>query len=104
MMDYKRPGHNQPILQAYARTKKLLEHESYPGGPVPDCEDLDHTGMQEQKNQFNFSSKYVFLTDCHEHPVALWPYDPLGELRHGRPEKKWFDVINRNQADDLEKE
>jgi hypothetical protein len=48
MMDYKRPGHNQPILQAYARIKKLLEHESYPGGPVPDCEDLDHTGMQEQ--------------------------------------------------------
>ena len=117
MMDYRRPGHNQPILQAYARIKNVFEHESYPGGPkriIVEGSWFDVKGVcpiakttlvcRNRENQFNFSSKYVFLTDCHERPVALWPYDPLDELGHGRPEKKWFDVINRNQADDLEKD
>ena len=49
-------------------------------------------------NPFNTSSRFVFLDNCSERPVAVWPRDPFGKLPGWHPEQKWFHVIDRNQS------
>jgi hypothetical protein len=51
-----------------------------------------------KQNPFNTSSRYVFLDDCYEGPVVVWPHDPLNKLAAGYREKNWFHIINRNQV------
>ena len=111
-MDYVPPGVNQNVLQAYAQIVDLFEHEAYPGGPkrivvegtwydvVGECSIAGTTLVSRNKQHpFNFSSKFVFLDDCYQRPVAIWPHDPHGMLARGDPKRKWFDVINRNRAE-----
>jgi hypothetical protein len=115
VMDYKPPGANQPVKQAYAQIKDLFEHEAYPGGPkrivvngawfdvMGKCPIAGTTLVKKnRRNPFNFSSKFVFLDDCYQRPVAIWPHDPSGELAANDPKRKWFDVIDRNRSDDLD--
>ena len=51
--------------------------------------DLDHP--------FNSSSRFVFLNNCYNRPVAVWPHDPFDDLVSTDPHKHCFDIIDRNQ-------
>jgi hypothetical protein len=43
--------------------------------------------------------KFVFLQDCYQQPVALWPFDPFEELPRSDPRKNVFEVLDRNQTE-----
>ena len=90
----------------------LFVHEAYPGGPrryvlegkwfkvVGVCPIANTTLVRYCPSMpFNTSSKFVFLDACYQHPVAIWPHDPLGDLPLGDRRKDWFDVIDRNQCE-----
>jgi hypothetical protein len=110
VMDYAPPRKSE-IKRAYARIKRLFVHQAYPGGPsrfmvegsrydvVGTCSVTKTTLIRRNRaNPFNTSSRYAFLDNCSERPVAVWPRDPFGKLPVGHPEKKWFHVIDRNQS------
>jgi len=110
VMDYSKPG-DAEIKHAYASIKRLFVHQAYPGGPrrfivegswydvVGTCSVSKTTLVRRNRaNPFNTSSRYAFLDNCSERPVAVWPRDPFNKLPDGHPEKKWFHVIDRNQS------
>jgi hypothetical protein len=110
VLDYSPPGSDE-IKRAYARIKRLFVHQAYPGGPsrcivegswydvVGTCLVSKTTLVRRNRaNPFNTSSRFAFLDNCSERPVAVWPRDPFDQLPDGHREKKWFHVIDRNQS------
>lgn len=107
--------HRGRAQKGFAQIKRMFVHESYPGGPsrvVVDGEWLQNMGMCEvagttlvkrnTNHPFNHSSRFVFLDNCYNRPVALWPHDPFDGLGEGHPRKECFDVIDRNQDENFE--
>ena len=47
-------------------------------------------------NPMNDDDKFVFMYNCYQRPVALWPNDPLGKLSPRDPRRMWMHVIDRN--------
>ena len=98
--------------KGFAKIRRIFEHEAYPGGPtrvvaegswlrvMGKCDVAGTTLVKVDRNHpFNHSSRFVFLDECYQRPVALWPFDPFDKLWRGNPRKKWFDVIDRNQTE-----
>ena len=103
-------GGGDEVRQAFARITRLISHEAYPGGPtriivegtwyefMGTCPIAQTPLVKKNKRYFmNLSSRFAFLDNCYQRPVAVWPHDPLDELSDGDPRKKWFDVIDKNQ-------
>ena len=98
------------VRQAFARITRLISHEAYPGGPtriivegtwyefMGTCP-IAHTPLVKKNKRYfmNLSSRFAFLDNCYQRPVAVWPHDPLDKLPDGDPRKKWFDIIDKNQ-------
>ena len=113
-VDYMEPQgrNNLRPATAYATITDLFVHCMYPGGPskvvvcgswlevMGKCPIAGTTLVRKRKNHpFNMSAKFTFMQECYTMPVALWPHDPLGKLPSDDPHRKWFDIIDRNQAD-----
>ncbi len=43
-------------------------------------------------------TKLTFVRECYPRPLAIWPHDPLHELRADDPAKNYFRVIDRNET------
>ena len=109
--DYRAAEGGQALRKGFATILRLFEHRAYPGGPsrvvvegnwwtvVGTCPIAGTTlGKEDADHAFNHSSRFVFLDECYQRPIAIWPHDPFQELDDGDERKQWFDVIDRNQA------
>ena len=98
--------------KGFAKIRRIFEHEAYPGGPtrvvvegswlkVMGTCDVAGTALvkRDRNHPFNHSSKFVFIDQCYQRPVALWPFDPFNKLPPGDPRCNWFDIIDRNQTE-----
>lgn len=119
-MDYKAdtgPGRRTVIHKSFARVKRIFEHVMFPGGPSRVCVEgawykdegvCPIAGTQlvspHPNHHFTHESKFIFINQCYQQPVALWPYDPKDELRPDDPKKAFFDVIDRNEEQQAEEE
>jgi hypothetical protein len=105
-------GKSSTIVSLVGCINRMFEQEGYPGGPrrlILECEwfepmgscDITSNKLVRRNADFyaNHSSRFAFLDDCFQIPVALWPYDPLDKLSAGNKFKKCFDVIDRNQEE-----
>ena len=114
--DYKMAGAQGAITKGFAEIKRVFVHTAYPDGPERFIVEGDWFRLMGKCNiaktdlvridpnhPFNHSSKFVFLDSCYQRPVAVWPYDPLNKLPVTHPKKAWFDIIDRNQSEYLEK-
>ena len=113
-LDYMEPhgrNHLRPAT-AYATITDLFVHTMYPGGPsklvvcgawlevMGICPIAGTTLVRKNKNHaFNLSAKFTFMQECYTMPVALWPHDPFDKLPIDNPKRKWYDIIDRNEAD-----
>ena len=108
--DY-RAAEGGDLTKGFATIIRMFEHDAYPGGPsrvvvegawwkvVGTCPVAGTTLVKKDAaHPFNYSSRFVFLDECYQHPVAMWPHDPFHELEDGDERQQWFDVIDRNQA------
>jgi hypothetical protein len=100
---------------AYGQIRKMFVHEMYPGGPSKvvlrvhwfetarnPCPVSGNTLVfDKDNNHLNVDFKFAFLETCFQQPVAVWPHDPLGKLPLDDPFKNCFDIINRNQAQQI---
>jgi len=112
--DYKQAG-RLGVISAFATIRRIFVHSLYPGGPsrvivqgewftvVGKCP-IAHTMIvkDDSRNEFNLHSRFVFLDNCYQQPVAVWPHDPLGQLPDEDPKKGYYDVVDRNQLEDFE--
>jgi hypothetical protein len=98
--------------RAYASLLRIVVHEMYPGGPKRTILEGDWFTESRARspcpiagtpvvqadpnktNHFNFQAKFVFLENCYERPVAVWPHDPIHKKSNNR---KLYDVIDLNQ-------
>jgi hypothetical protein len=96
----------------YGSIQRLFVHSLYPGGEEKIVVEGDYyrsvarcpiAGTHRVKKDatytdpLNTGTCFTFLRDCYQEPVALWPHDPLDRKRLSNPEKKLWDVIDRNQ-------
>ena len=115
-LDYVAPGRPNEVMSTFATIKRLFQHTAYPGGPnrvivegdwfkVRDKCPVSGNIMLQQSpdSDFNSSSRFAFLDQCYQRPVAIWPHDPLNTLPANDPSRDWFDVIDRNQTEDVPK-
>ena len=98
--------------KGFAQLKRLFMHTAYPGGPsmmmvednlnwfevIGTCPVTDTTLVKKDPHHpFNSSSRFVFLNNCYNKPVTVWPHDPFDDLPHTDSHKVCFDIIDRNQ-------
>jgi hypothetical protein len=96
--------------KGFAQIKRLFMHTAYPGGPsmmmvegdwfqvIGTCPVAGTTLVKkDSRHPFNSSSRFVFLNNCYNKPVAVWPHDPFDDLPHTDSHKDCFDIIDRNQ-------
>jgi hypothetical protein len=112
-MDYRdavgRGRHNY-INKSFARIKRIFTHVIFPGGqaqlfvqgawyanegkcPISGTELVSPA----PNHHFTHQNKFTPLNRCYQQPVALWPYDPKGQLPPGDVRKTYFDVIDQNE-------
>ena len=97
--------------RGFATLERIIVHEMYPGGPKRTflegdwftevlgvknrVEGTPNVNLDpEKRNFFNYQAKFVFLENCYERPVAIWPHDPILKTPRYRGV---FDVIDVNQ-------
>lgn len=117
--DYKEARGGRAILtSAFGTITKLFSHAMYPGGPARvvasvewlrvefTCPIAKTTVVSHGEHPFltDEEDKFVFLDNCYQIPVALWPHDLLGELPAGDPRKGYYDVIDHNQLETFHEE
>jgi hypothetical protein len=96
----------------YTSLIRIDVHEIYPGGPKWTILDGDWftdsrarspchiagtpvvPADPNKRNYFNFQAKFVFLENCYERPVTVWPHDPIHKKSNNRTV---FNVIDLNQ-------
>jgi hypothetical protein len=103
------------VRKSFARVVRIFEHTMFPGGP----KELFLQGVWyknegvcpiagtqlvslDPTHHFTHQSKFTPLLWCYQQPVALWPYDPKGELPAGHHMQGFFDVIDRNEDQQAE--
>jgi hypothetical protein len=104
------PGRGAVIKTVYGQIKNLFSHSLYKGGPshiVANVEWYDNKGThplsglplvsKTNDDEDNFT-KLTFMRECYPRPLAIWPHDPLDELRADDPAKNYFRVIDRNET------
>lgn len=101
------------MVKAFVQIISMFEHEMYPGGPtqvVVEGAWYKHIGLSkfgldlvapDPTNGIHTHSRFIFLTNCYQRPVALWPYDPFGKLPKDDLRKGSFAVIDRNQDEEF---
>ena len=98
----------------FGTIKRIFQHSFWPGGPAKvfvKCQWHDTVGRcpvsgnnvvrKNPLNDWNQLSPFAPLDTCYQIPVALWPYDPLNKLPDNDPMRDCFDVIDRNQDQDV---
>ena len=107
-------GRHRQMKSAFARILRVFKHSMWPEGPsryVVECQWYETIGecpvaktklvKPNPEWHLNTSQKFVFLTNCYQCPVAIWPHDPLDDLPLDDVLKNVFDVIDRNQQQDF---
>jgi len=87
----------------YGKIECLFIHHLYPLGPSRCVLKVnwfvDHgfapSGCPLVDTTKDWETSYVFLEDCFQIPVAVWPHDPLG--RKVGETAQWSEIIDRNQ-------
>ena len=99
----------------YATIENIFEHQMFPGGPMRVIVEVSWyttvgkrpiSGIPIVKVDvdapFNTEQKFLFLDNCYQEPVAVWPHDPLNKLAEDDVYKGYFNVIDRNQTEDFD--
>ena len=93
---------------AYGGIRAVLVHHQYPGG-LPKCvlyvDWYQNVGTAPisgnpmiDTTRIDWSS-FVFIEDCYQIPLAIWPHDPLDLLPASNPAGAWWEVIDKNQEE-----
>lgn len=108
-----RKKNNVVMTKAFVKIVSMFTHEMYPGGPskiVVEGAWYKYVGKSkydltlvadDPTNGIHSNSRFIFLTNCYQRPVALWPYDPYKKLPRGDPKSESFAVIDRNQDEEF---
>jgi hypothetical protein len=109
--DYKAAAGDRVLTKGFARILRIFVHAAFPGGPtrlvvegcwwkvMGTCPIAGTTLVKEDPDQlFNRTQRFMFLDECYQKPVAIWPHDPLNELDASDCSREWYDVIDRNQT------
>ncbi len=109
-MDFHVSRRDAVIKTVYGQIKNLFEHSLYKDGPshiVADVEWYDNKGthplsglplVSKTNDDEDAFTKLTFVRECYPRPLAIWPHDPLHELRADDPAKNYFRVIDRNET------
>jgi hypothetical protein len=109
--DYKKEGGSQRMASAFGKIVRMFTHELHAHGPervVVECEwyrtmvaknPISGNTVVRLDPTYLLFDKFVFLQDCYQQPVALWPFDPFEELPRSDPRKNVFEVLDRNQTE-----
>jgi hypothetical protein len=93
---------------AYGAIKKVVVHHLFPGGPsrcVLHVDWFTNTGQVGTSGNVLVDTEdisevsFVFISDCYQIPVAVWPHDPLNRLKKGLVAHKWSEIIDKNQEE-----
>lgn len=107
-------GGGLELSSLFGSIKSIFKHSFWPDGPSKvflNCEWYDTVGRcpvagnnvvrKNLDNDWNRFSSIVPLDTCYQIPVALWPYDPMNKLEVDHAMKDCFDVIDRNQDQEV---
>ena len=102
------------LQKCYGAIKGIYLHTQFPGGPskivlkcfwyqtVEVCPVAGNTIVRKNPNYiFNHESPFVFLDNCYQLPVAVWPYDVFKQLPENSRRREHYDVLDRNQSQDI---
>jgi hypothetical protein len=105
-------GARGETVKLIGRIQRLLLHRMSPSGPerfVAECKWYLDVGTcpiagttmvnHDPSNPMNTDDKFVFLYNCYQRPVALWPNNPLGKIRPRDPAHSYMHVIDRNMQE-----
>jgi hypothetical protein len=110
--DYQPAPGGLRMASVYGKIVRIFTHELFDGGPEREVAECAWYRTMAHKNPISGNTvvkvdssyvlfdKFIFLQDCYQQPVALWPYDPFGSLPIRHPLKDAFEVLDRNQTED----
>jgi hypothetical protein len=99
---------SRQLKSDYGSIEDIGTHQMYPGGPtkcfliVQWFEDRGFSPVSGNRLVSTESTEkgFVFIEDIYQSPVAVWPHDPAGRLKHRDPRFGLSEIIDRNQEED----